>query len=305
MSDTREGWEKGKPVRGLEFLARQLVEGYITGLHKSPYHGFSVEFAEHRLYNTGQDTKHIDWKVYARTDKLFTRQYEEETNLRCLMVIDGSSSMFYPLPNQGKIKFSIEAVSALAWLLHRQRDAVGLCLFDERIQETTPVSSTRASLDKLYTTLEQYLLVGKNGQKKTNTAEILHEIAEKTHRRSLIILFTDMFESGANLDEIFKALQHLRHNRHEVLIFHVYDGATEVGFQFDDRPHEFIDLETGERLRLNPMEIRSGFQERMEEFHKKISLNCHQLKVDLVRADIRLGFQAVLQAYLIKRSRMR
>lgn len=294
-----------KPVRGLEFLARQLVEGFITGLHKSPYHGFSVEFAEHRLYNTGQDTRHIDWKVFARTDKLFTRQYEEETNLRCLMVIDGSSSMFYPHPDNGKIRFSTEAAGALAWLLHRQRDAVGVCLFDEQIRESTPVSSTRASLDKLYTTLEQLLLAGKRGATRTNTAEILHEIAEKTHRRSLIILFTDMFDAGGDMDEIFKALQHLRHNRHEVLIFHVFDGATEEGFQFEDRPHEFIDLETGERLKLNPMEIRDGFQVRMEGFHRAISLNCHQLKIDLVRADIRQGFQAVLQAYLIKRSRMR
>ena len=300
-----EGSEAGVSVSGLEFLARQLVEGFITGLHKSPYHGFSVEFAEHRLYNTGQDTRHIDWKVYARTDKLFTRQYEEETNLRCLLVIDGSSSMFYPRPEDGKINFSVRSAAALAWLLNRQRDAVGLCLFDEEIRATTPVTSTRTGLDKLFTTLEQYLVSGKNGQKGTKTAEILHEIAEKTHRRSLIILFTDMFDNGSDPEELFKALQHLRHNKHEILIFHVHDGATEGSFAFEDRPHEFIDLETGERLRLNPREIRDAYLRKIDAFHQAITAKCNQFRIDLVKADIRQGFETILQAYLIKRGRMR
>jgi len=303
--------EIAKPVNGLEFLARQLVEGFITGLHKSPYHGFSVEFAEHRLYNTGQDTRHIDWKVYARTDKLFTRQYEEETNLRCLLVLDGSSSMFYPQPGHGKISFCIRSAAALAWLLNRQRDAVGLSIFDQVIRTSTPVTSTRSGLDKLFITLQQFTEgnafsgAGQATSHGTQTAEILHEIAEKTHRRSLIILFTDMFDASGDPAEIFKALQHLRHNKHEVLIFHVHDGDTEAAFRFEDRPHEFIDLETGARVRLNPAEIREGYERKLTAFHQSISMKCHQLKIDLVRADITKGFEEILQAYLIKRARMR
>jgi uncharacterized protein (DUF58 family) len=205
-----------RQVNGLEFFANQLVEGFITGLHKSPYHGFSVEFAEHRLYNHGQSTRHIDWKVFARTDRLYTKEYEEETNLRCLIVIDSSSSMFYPVADSGKFNFSVYSASALAYLLHRQRDAVGLCLFDDQIREMTQVKSTRTNLDKIYTLLERNLSDKENRNKKTAVAPVLHEIAEKIHRRSLVVIFSDMFDSNEDLGEIFKALQHLKHNKHEI-----------------------------------------------------------------------------------------
>jgi len=296
--------QAGKPVRGIEFLSRQLVEGFITGLHKSPYHGFSVEFAEHRLYNPGQSTRHVDWKVFARTDRLFTKQYEEETNLRCMMLIDASRSMHYPLPDHGKLKFSIQSAGAIAWLLHRQRDASGVCVFDDKICALTPVKSSRSGLDKLYSVLDQYTgtTLPKGG--KTNASEVLHEIAEKVHRRSLIIIFSDLFETAADLSEVFKALQHLKHNKHEVLLFHVYDGATEDSFEFAGRPHEFTDLETGEKIRMNPAEVREGIIEKLNELHKEVSIRCHELRIDLIRSDIRKGFESVLQAYLLKRSRM-
>ncbi|MEZ4974485.1 MAG: DUF58 domain-containing protein [Cyclobacteriaceae bacterium] len=294
-----------KQSGNLELLARQLVEGFITGLHKSPYHGFSVEFAEHRLYNEGQSTRHIDWKVFARTDRLYTKQYEEETNLRCLIAIDCSSSMYYPADTLAKFKFSIYAASAISYLLHKQRDAVGLCLFSDKIDEFTPIKSTPSHLDKLFQTLEKAIERGAKEPKATNVSNVLHEIAEKTHKRSLIIIFSDMFDSDEDTNEIFKALQHLKHNKHEVLLFHVTDHETELAFNFDERPYEFIDLESREKIKLNPAEIRERFTTQLNVFHKELKLKCNQLKIDFISANSQSNFFEVLQAYLIKRSKMR
>lgn len=289
----------------LELLARQLVEGFITGLHKSPYHGFSVEFAEHRLYNEGQSTRYIDWKVYARTDRLYTKQFEEETNLRCLLVVDGSPSMYYPKETLAKLRFSVQAAAALAYLLHKQRDAVGVCWFSDTIEEYTPIKSAATHLDKIFKILENRVQRGAQHLRPTNVANVLHEIAEKTHRRSLIIIFSDMFDQSENTDELFKALQHLKHNRHEVLLFHVTDHDTEKNFNFTDRPHEFIDLESGERLKLNPTEIREQFVSQLSTFHQSLKLRCTQLKIDFIPVHAREDYVAVLQSYLIKRARMR
>lgn len=286
-------------------MARQLVEGFITGLHKSPYHGFSVEFAEHRLYNEGQSTRHIDWKVFARTDRLYTKQYEEETNLRCLIAIDCSSSMYYPVDTLGKFKFSIYAASAISYLLHKQRDAVGLCLFSDKIDEFTQVKSTPSHLDKIFQLLEGALDKVNTQRKSTSVSSVLHEIAEKIHRRSLVVLFSDMFDGTEDINEIFKALQHLKHNKHEVLLFHVTDHSTELGFNFEERPYEFIDLESNEKIKLNPGEIRDQFTRQLTLFHKDLKMKCNQLKIDFISADSRSDYFEVLQAYLIKRSKMR
>jgi len=293
-----------KKSGNLELLAKQLVEGFITGLHKSPYHGFSVEFAEHRLYNEGQSTRHIDWKVFARTDRLYTKQYEEETNLRCLIAIDVSSSMYYPSNTIAKLRFSIYSASALAYLLHKQRDAIGLCLFADKIEEYTQIKSTATHLDKVYTLLERAIGKASHELKSTRVANVLHEVAEKTHKRSLVVIFSDMFESE-NADEIFKALQHLKHNKHEVLLFHVSDHDTELAFNFDEKPYEFIDLENGERLRLNPAEIRESYTAQLKTFHKELQLKCNQLKIDFISANAQTDYHTVLQSYLIKRSKMR
>lgn len=294
-----------RQAASLELLAKQLVEGFITGLHKSPYHGFSVEFAEHRLYNEGQSTRHIDWKVFARTDRLYTKQYEEETNLRCLIVLDGSSSMYYPADTLAKLKFSALAASALAYLLHKQRDAVGLCLFSDGIDEFTQVKSTATHLDKLFTLLERTIEAGSKAQKKTNVAKVLHEIAEKTHKRSLIIIFSDMFDGPDDPEEVFKSLQHLKHNKHEVLLFHVSDHYTERDFNFEERPYEFIDLESGDRLKLNPAEIKESYTQALTDFHQKLKLKCNQLKVDFVSVNSQTDYFTVLQSYLIKRGKMK
>ncbi|HMQ01010.1 MAG TPA: DUF58 domain-containing protein, partial [Cyclobacteriaceae bacterium] len=243
-----------KKFDNLELLARQLVEGFITGLHKSPYHGFSVEFAEHRLYNEGESTRHVDWKVYARTDKLFTKQYEEETNLRCQIVIDNSASMHYPVPGKDKLKFSVFCAAAIAYLLQKQRDAVGITIFSDRVNYASQVKATASHLNKLLQTLQQLIEEEPSG-KATDVAAVIHEIAETNHRRSLIIIFSDMFENSGNQTELFKALQHLKHNKHEVLLFHVAEYESEFAFEFEDRPHRFIDLESGDKIELNPGQI--------------------------------------------------
>ena len=294
-----------KQYKSMELLARQLVEGFITGLHKSPYHGFSVEFAEHRLYNVGQSTRHIDWKVFARTDRLFTKQYEEETNLRCLIAIDCSPSMYYPVEDFAKLRFSIHCASAISYLLHQQRDAVGLCLFSDAIEEYTPIKSTTSHLHKLFGILEKFIDKNKQNPRPTHVSKVLHEIAEKTHKRSLIVLFSDMFDSGEDPSEIFKALQHLKHNNHEVLLFHVSDHETELSFNFEERPYEFIDLETKERLRLQPSEIRSRYEMELKAFHRELKLKCNQLKIDFISANAKEDYFLVLQAYLIKRSKLK
>lgn len=289
----------------LELLARQLVEGFITGLHKSPYHGFSVEFAEHRLYNEGESTRHLDWKVYARTDKLFAKRYEEETNLRCLIAIDVSPSMFYPVKSKAKIRFAKYGAAALSFLLNRQRDAVGLCLFSDRIHTLTPVKSTATHLDKILRLLNDIDRDPEKVLQKTNVAEVLDELAEKIHRRSLVVIFSDMFDSAEQAGNLFKALQHLKHNKHEVIVFHVMDNQTEVRFEFEDRPMEFIDLESGERLKLNPGEVKESYKTEADRFYKALKMRCNQYKIDFIEADVESDFNLILQTYLIKRGKMR
>lgn len=284
-------------------MARQMVEGFITGMHKSPYHGFSVEFAEHRLYNTGESTRHIDWKVFARTDRLYTKRFEEETNLRCYIVLDHSSSMYYPQENFGKMKFSALAAGALAYLLHKQRDAVGLFTFAEEIELQTQVKSTSSHIQKLFILLND-LLDSSPALKKTNVADVLHQVAEKIHKRSLVIIFSDMFQNHTDHEQIFSALQHLKHNRHEVLIFHVTDKATEFDFSFEDRPYEFMDLERGEKIKLTPSQVKESYHKAVSEFLHHLKLRCGQLKIDLVEADIRDDLDKILTSYLIKRTRL-
>jgi uncharacterized protein (DUF58 family) len=288
----------------LELLARQLVEGFITGLHKSPYHGFSVEFAEHRLYNEGESTRHIDWKVYARTDRLFTKRYEEETNLRCLIALDTSPSMFYPSESRNKIRFSVYAASALSYLLNRQRDAVGLCLFSDTIESMTQVKSTPTHLNKVFALLNS-VPQQQPGNRKTNVGQVLHEIAEKIQKRSLVVIFSDMFDGAENPEDVFKALQHLKHNKHEVIVFHVMDNQTELLFEFEDRPMEFVDLESGEKIKLNPADIKSHYRAEAIKFHQTLKMRCNQFKIDFVEADVQSDFNTILQTYLIKRARMR
>lgn len=293
-----------RQTSNLELHARQMVEGFITGLHKSPYHGFSVEFAEHRLFNAGESTRHIDWKVYARTNRLYTKRYEEETNLRCQLLIDNSSSMYYPREGNGKITFSILCAASLAYLLHRQRDAVGLSVFSDKVEFSSEVKSTPTHLQKLFSHMQQMLQQAPDG-KSTQVAEVIHRIAEKIHKRSLVILFSDMFSHEEALDDIFSALQHLRHNKHEALVFHVTHQPTELQLNFDDRPYRFIDVESRQEIKLNPSQIRQQYQQDMAAFYQELKLRCMQLKIDFVEANIEQDYQKVLSTYLSKRGKMR
>lgn len=288
----------------IEFLAKQMVEGFITGLHKSPFHGFSVEFAEHRLYNTGESTRHIDWKVYAKTDRIYTKRYEEETNLRCHLLIDTSSSMYYPAPGYGKITFSIMAAGALAYMLQKQKDAVSLTTFSDKVEIQTPIKSTPTHIHKILLDLQE-LMQKPDASKSTGVASVIHEIAEKIHRRSLVVLFSDMFDNITESEKLFSALQHLKHNMHEVLIFHVTDKKTESDFAFEDRPYEFIDLETNEKVKLNPAQVKDDYQKTLQSFYHDLKLRCGQYKIDFIEADIAQGFEQILSAYLVKRAKMR
>ncbi|TDB61407.1 DUF58 domain-containing protein [Arundinibacter roseus] len=295
---------KVREFGNLDFLARQLVEGFITGLHKSPFHGFSVEFAEHRLYNTGETTRHMDWKVFAKTDRLFVKRYEEETNLRCHLLLDTSSSMYYPEETYGKMTFSIMAAASLAHLLQRQKDAVSLATFSDQIEIQTQVKSTPSHIHKILLELEG-LLQKPRPLRKTSVAEVIHLLAEKIHKRSLVILFSDMFDDLEHSEQLFSALQHLRHNLHEVLLFHVTDRRTEEQFAFEDRPYEFIDLETGEKVKVQPNQVREQYQQFVQRFYQDLKLKCGQYKIDFIEADIAQGFDPILTAYLVKRSKMK
>ena len=294
----------------LELLANQVVEGFIIGLHKSPFHGFSVEFAEHRIYNAGESTKNIDWKVFARTDRLYTKRFEEETNLRCQIVLDGSSSMFFPYQqmvsadNPGnKFGFSALAASALMVLLRKQRDAFGLTLFDEDIQVQTAVKSSTAHYKLLLSHLEQAFLHNPK-DRPTRAAATLHRLAEQVHRRSLVIIFSDMFENMEEEHELFQALRHLKHNKHEVILFHTIDRAKEVEFDFADRPYEFIDLESGERVKVQASQVKEHYTRQMNAYIQHLRDRCLQYRIDFVAADIQEGYRQVLLPYLVKRTKM-
>jgi len=293
-----------RTVQNLDLLAKQLVEGFITGLHKSPFHGFSVEFAEHRLYNDGESTRHIDWKVYAKSDRLFVKRYEEETNLRCHIMLDASSSMYYPEENYGKITFSVLAAASIANLLQRQKDAVSLCTFAESIEVQTPIKSTPSHIHKIILELEK-VFQRPPSPKKTKTADIIHLLARKIHKRSLVIIFSDMFDNMEDSSALFSALQHLKHNSHEVLIFHVTDHATEKEFSFEERPHEFVDLESGSSIKVQPSQVKEVYQNKVNSYFHELYLKCGQYKIDLIQVDIAKGVEPVLMSYLAKRAKMK
>ncbi len=295
----------------LELIARQVVEGFIIGLHKSPFHGFSVEFAEHRLYNSGESTRHIDWKLFGRTDRMYVKRFEEETNLRCQIIIDHSSSMYYPViekpvpENPDKITFSVYAAAALLYMLKKQRDAFGLSVFSDKIENHILPRSSSVHHKYLLTRLNDLLLDGTIRQKRTTgAAEVLHQLAESLHKRSLVVIFSDMMESRGDPDVIFSALQHLKHNKHEVILFHTVDRSTEVEFSFSNRPYRFVDLETGDDIRLLPSEVRNEYLKTMQRFSRELQMRCGQYRIDFVEADIKKGFRQILLPYLLKREKM-
>ncbi|MDC9722912.1 MAG: DUF58 domain-containing protein [Urechidicola sp.] len=294
-------------LNNLELLAKEVVEGFITGMHKSPFHGFSVEFAEHRLYNNGESTRHIDWKLFAKTEKLYVKRYEEETNLRCHIIVDNSSSMHFPevennsINNLNKIGFSAIASAALMEILKRQRDAVGLSIYSDDIDYYAPEKGSEAHRRMLLVQLEK--LLKSKEDKTTDTYKVLHQIAEKIHRRSLIFLFTDMFQSDKKEQELFEALRHLKYNKHEVVLFHSFDGKLELNFDFDNRPKKFVDVETGAQINLYANSVKEDYKKAMDIYFNNLKMKCMQYKIDYIPVDIHQGFDSVLISYLISRRR--
>lgn len=309
-------FEDLEKYKSLDFFARQTVEGFITGLHRSPFHGFSAEFAEHRLYTQGESTRHIDWKLYGRTERLFVKRFEEETNLRCQLVVDHSGSMLLPVEGQGNLKnpnkltFACYAAAVLSELLVRQRDAFGLSLVSTGIDLQTECRSSRVFQQYLLRLLEEELHsptpAGGNAKatmRGTDIADALHLTAERLHRRSLVILFTDALVRPDDRDPLMDALRHLRHCKHEVLLFHTLHHAQELSLDYPNRPTEFIDLETGRRLKLQPAEVAEAYRQRMQRQAADLKRHTIQYRIDYQPVDVAQGFDQVMLPFLLKRSR--
>ncbi|MDB4094429.1 DUF58 domain-containing protein, partial [Flavobacteriaceae bacterium] len=285
-----------------------IVEGSISGMHKSPFHGFSAEFAEHKIYNNGESTRHIDWKLFAKTDKLYTKRYDEETNLRCHLIIDNSSSMHYPKCEQpsighlNKISFSVLAAAAMMQLLKKQRDAVGLSVYSDAIDSYAPEKGSERHHQMLMNRLNT---VVSRPQKEvgTQTFEVLHQIAEKMHRRSLIFLFTDMLQPDQDAQKLFEALRHLKHNKHELVLFHVYDKATEYNFKFDNTPKRFVDVESGGSVDIYPEALQTNYEAAIASYFSDLRLKCGQYKISYVGVDIQEGFDKILTTYMVERQK--
>jgi len=298
---------KSAEIKNLNILAKQVVEGFITGIHKSPFHGFSVEFSEHKLYNKGESMRHIDWKLFAKTDKLYTKKYEEETNLRCHIIIDNSASMHYPvvrkqtLDNLNKVGFSAIAAASLMEIFKQQRDAVGLSIYSDTYEYYAPEKGSDRHRNMLIYQLEQLLV--SESKSSTETYKYLHEIAEKIHRRSLIFVFTDMFQPNKDNDTLFDALKHLKFNKHEVVLFHTYDGETEFNFNFDNSPKKFVDLETMEEVNIYPENVQDNYKKSVENYFQYLKNKSLLYKIDYVPLDINKGYNEVLTSYLISRKK--
>lgn len=296
--------------KNLELLAKQVVEGFIAGMHKSPFHGFSAEFAEHKIYNQGESTKHIDWKLYAKTDKLFTKRYDEETNLRCHLIIDNSSSMHYPEMNTfaiehlNKIAFSALASASLMHILKKQRDAVGMSIYSDAYDYYAPEKGSERHHQMLLSELSK-MVVSKPVNKQTETYTYLHQIAEKIHRRSLIFFFTDMFQTTTDHDKLFEALRHLKHKKHEVVLFHVFDKDKELTFDFENTPKRFIDVETGEYINLYPDTIKEAYEQAVGSYFDELRLKCGQYQIKYVEADITKDFDKILTTYMVARGKFK
>ncbi|RXJ52130.1 DUF58 domain-containing protein [Gelidibacter gilvus] len=296
--------------KNLELLAKQVVEGFIAGMHKSPFHGFSAEFAEHKIYNQGESTKHIDWKLYAKTDKLFTKRYDEETNLRCHLIIDNSSSMHYPemtdfsINNLNKIAFSALASASLMHILKKQRDAVGMSIYSDAYDYYAPEKGSERHHQMLLSELSK-TVVSKPVNKQTETYTYLHQIAEKIHRRSLIFFFTDMFQTTTDQEKLFEALRHLKHKKHEVVLFHVFDREKELTFDFENTPKRFIDVETGEHINLYPETIKEAYEQAVGSYFEELRLKCGQYQIKYVEADITKDFDKILTTYMVERGKFK
>lgn len=288
----------------MELRARLIVEGFMTGLHRSPYHGFSVEFAEHRPYNPGDELRHVDWKVYAKTDRHYVKQYEEETNLRHYVLLDTSTSMRYRQSAAlSKLEYGVYLAASLHYLMVKQRDATGLIAFDSKVHTILPPKSTSRYLRQLLTALER-ILADSEGEKRTAAANALDEVAERIARRSLVVLITDLFENLASHDSLLKSLRHLRYRGHEVLVFHVLESGAEREFNFPNVPMVFRDMETGDEITLQPAQLRENYREAVKRFSDSFRLRCLEYHIDFIEIDTDESYDTALLAYLNKRRQL-
>ncbi|MEX0602870.1 MAG: DUF58 domain-containing protein [Bacteroidota bacterium] len=279
----------------MELRARLVVEGFITGLHKSPYHGFSVEFTEHRPYMPGDEIKHIDWKAYGKTDRYFIKQFEEETNLKAYVIVDASSSMgFSSGTNIPKLTYATYIAAALSYLMVEQRDAVGLTIYDERVRTSLPPRATKVNLRQIFRELE--LVRAGNG---TRTAEALHRVADRIRRRGLVIILSDLFDDPA---AVITAFKHFRHRGNEVIVMQVLDPV-ERSFAFGGDA-TFRDMETREEIMTQPWHIQKAYQESLKEFIETIKRECRENTIDYVLLDTATPFDRALIEYLNKRKRI-
>ena len=299
-------YKTARKFGSLELLAKQVVEGFITGLHQSPFHGFSVEFAEHRLYNSGESVKHLDWKLLARTDKLFIKRYEEETNLRCHILIDSSSSMMFPVDQPyNKFTFSVDAAAALIFLMRKQRDAFGLSIFSDSLDFYSPAKSSLTHQRFLLSNLERILENQKKSfkNKKTNIAKMLNALASKIHKRSLVFIFSD-FMAIDNSEDFANSIKHLRHHLHEIVVFDVSHHNLENQLNLKNKYYNVVDVETGDSIKMHPKQIKEKYITERNSMKSKIHNLLKQQKVDLISADIEIGFDQILLEYLLKRKKI-
>ena len=310
--DIKSELHKTSGFGNLELLARQVVEGFISGMHKSPFHGFSAEFAEHKIYNPGESTKHIDWKLYAKTDRLYTKRYEEETNLRCHLIVDNSSSMHYPTVKEpsitelNKISFSALASAAIMNLMKKQRDAVGMSIYSNTYDFYTGEKGSDRHHHMLLDQLNGIINTTRSHKeqpKGTDTYKHLHLIAEKLKRRSLVFLFSDMLQDDVEQEQLFEALQHLKYNKHEVILFHTYSKEKEYNFDFDNSPKKFVDVESGASINLYADSIRDIYKSSVETYFKTLQIKCAQYRIKYIPAIIENGFSPILTTFLVERQK--
>ena len=290
-------------IKGLELKAKKIIEGFIAGLHKSPYHGFSVEFAEHRPYNRGDDFKHIDWKVYAKKERFYVKQYEEETNLRCFLVLDTSSSMYFKHKSPWtKLEYSAYLAAAMAYLMQGQRDAVGFASYADTLRTILPAKGTRRHLRRIFLEIEPYLTINKGDF--TASAAALHELAERIHQRSLVVIFTDLFENIETYDELISALKHLRHRKHEIILFNITEHYTELNLNLEYERYLLEDLESGEQLEISPAQVAQDYRAKVTMYLQRFKQACNEFQIDFECVSTEQPFSEALIHYLKKRSRL-
>ncbi len=278
-------------LANMQLRARMVVEGFIVGLHKSPYHGFSVEFAEHRAYGPGDNLRYLDWRLYGKTDRFYVKQFEEETNLKAHIMLDISRSMAYGSDEISKLQYGSYLSAALTYLLLRQQDAVGLTLFDTEIRTHIRPSSRPSMLNNILSHLENV-----TPGEETAIGNSLHHLADRINRRGLVIIISDMLDE---LDNILYGLKHFRHDRHEVLVFHVLDPR-EIDFDFDAQA-KFKDMESGEVIATEPWHIQKDYQAAVKQFQSSLSMRCREQHVDYVPLTTDQSLDVALLAYLSKR----